>query len=247
MAEQAIILIPDISGFTEFTTVTEIDHAAHIITELLELIVASNETDFTLAEIEGDAVLFYRTGEPLKREQLTAQCLRMFSNFHRRGRRPGPGGHHGTFSGWVDGNQRSVLRGLRRVPPGGHARGQVGPGHVYGRFHRGAPLGLEMGSRPRAPGERHLADDPRPGRGDPIAHGARGRSRAAYPLPRFRAWFPIRYGQQQRAVSVYSSRSVRAGSVAAAARPGMTLARVATASAAPQTRARTAGSVADTS
>ena len=58
MAEQAIILIPDISGFTGFTGATEIDHAAHIITELLELIVASNETDFTLAEIEGDAVLF---------------------------------------------------------------------------------------------------------------------------------------------------------------------------------------------
>ena len=84
MAEQAIILIPDISGFTGFTGVTEIDHAAHIITELLELIVASNETDFTLAEIEGDAVLFYRKGEPLRREQLIDQCLRMFSNFHRQ-------------------------------------------------------------------------------------------------------------------------------------------------------------------
>jgi hypothetical protein len=84
MAEQAIILIPDISGFTGFTGATEIDHAAHIITELLELIVASNETDFTLAEIEGDAVLFYRKGEPLRRQQLVDQCLRMFSNFHQR-------------------------------------------------------------------------------------------------------------------------------------------------------------------
>ena len=51
MAERAIILIPDISGFTGFTGATEIDHAAHIITELLELIVASNETAFTLAEL----------------------------------------------------------------------------------------------------------------------------------------------------------------------------------------------------
>jgi Protein of unknown function (DUF2652) len=83
MAEQAIILIPDISGFTEFTSATEIDHAAHIITELLELLVKSNEADFTLAEIEGDAVLFYRKGEPLRREQLMDQCLRVFSNFHR--------------------------------------------------------------------------------------------------------------------------------------------------------------------
>jgi hypothetical protein len=84
MADQAIILIPDISGFTGFTGATELDHAAHIITELLELIVASNETDFTLAEIEGDAVLFYRKGKPLQREQLIDQCLRMFTAFHRR-------------------------------------------------------------------------------------------------------------------------------------------------------------------
>ncbi len=74
MSEQAIILIPDISGFTDFTSTTEIDHSAHIITELLELIVASNETGFTLAEIEGDAVLFYRKGSPLQREQLVNQC-----------------------------------------------------------------------------------------------------------------------------------------------------------------------------
>jgi hypothetical protein len=84
MAEQAIILIPDISGFTGFTGATEIDHAAHIITELLELIVSSNNTDFTLAEIEGDAVLFYRKGAPLGRDQLVQQCLCMFANFHQR-------------------------------------------------------------------------------------------------------------------------------------------------------------------
>ncbi|HEX2437321.1 MAG TPA: DUF2652 domain-containing protein [Methylomirabilota bacterium] len=84
MAEQAIVFIPDISGFTDFTSTTEIDHAAHIITELLELLVESNDTGFTLAEVEGDAVLFYRTGAPLKRERLVEQCLSMFSNFHQR-------------------------------------------------------------------------------------------------------------------------------------------------------------------
>lgn len=84
MAEKAIILIPDISGYTEFTNSTEIDHAAHIVTELLELIVDSNTTGFSLAEIEGDAVLFYRKGEPLDRADLVDQCLRMYSNFHQR-------------------------------------------------------------------------------------------------------------------------------------------------------------------
>src|SRR6266480_4931465 len=84
MTDQAIILIPDISGFTDFTSTTEIDHSAHIITELLELIVASNETEFRLAEIEGDSVLFYRKGVPLQREQLVNQCLDMFSKFPRQ-------------------------------------------------------------------------------------------------------------------------------------------------------------------
>lgn len=84
MAEKAIILIPDISGYTEFTNATEIDHAAHIVTELLELIVNSNTTGFSLAEIEGDAVLFYRKGEPLGRAELVDQCLQMYSNFHQR-------------------------------------------------------------------------------------------------------------------------------------------------------------------
>ncbi len=84
MAEQAIILIPDISGFTDFTSTTEIDHSAHIITELLELIIQSNEMGFTLAEIEGDAILFYRKGEPLPRKQLIDQCLNMFLNFHQQ-------------------------------------------------------------------------------------------------------------------------------------------------------------------
>lgn len=84
MSEQAIILIPDISGFTDFTSTTEIDHSAHIITELLELIVAANETGFTLAEIEGDAVLFYHKGLPLHREQLINQCLSTFHKFHEQ-------------------------------------------------------------------------------------------------------------------------------------------------------------------
>ncbi len=82
MAEKATILIPDISGFTEFTGKTELDHSSHIITELLDLIVRTDELGFTLAEIEGDAVLFYRKGEPPPKETLVEQCLVMFKNFH---------------------------------------------------------------------------------------------------------------------------------------------------------------------
>jgi hypothetical protein len=84
MAEKATILIPDISGFTEFTTITEIDHASHIIAELLELIVESNTMGFTLAEIEGDAVLLYLKGEAPAVQDLVNQCTSIFENFHSR-------------------------------------------------------------------------------------------------------------------------------------------------------------------
>ncbi len=84
MSQNAIILIPDISGYTEFLTRTEIDHSSHILSETLELIIESNETGLTLSEIEGDAVLFYRAGEPLSKQELTQQCLLMFDRFHEK-------------------------------------------------------------------------------------------------------------------------------------------------------------------
>src|SRR6476620_10306495 len=44
MAEKALILIPDISGYTDFSSTTEIDHAAHIIAELLEVMIKAENT-----------------------------------------------------------------------------------------------------------------------------------------------------------------------------------------------------------
>ena len=38
MPDYATILIPDISGYTEFLSKTELDHSSHIISELLELL-----------------------------------------------------------------------------------------------------------------------------------------------------------------------------------------------------------------
>ena len=84
MAEKALILIPDISGFTDFNTTTEIDHAAHIIAELLEVMIKAEDTGFTLAEVEGDALLMYRKGDPLPRSILVDQCQRIFDAFHRQ-------------------------------------------------------------------------------------------------------------------------------------------------------------------
>lgn len=84
MALNASIFIADISGYTGFLSRTELEHSSHIINELLKVLVESNTTNLTPAEIEGDALLFYRTGEPLPFGEMTHQVVVMVSNFHTR-------------------------------------------------------------------------------------------------------------------------------------------------------------------
>src|SRR5258708_39093688 len=75
-------LLPDISGYTEFLTKTELVHSSHIINELLEAILAANRGDFVLSEVEGDALLLYHKGKPIEADALVRQCLSMFESFH---------------------------------------------------------------------------------------------------------------------------------------------------------------------
>jgi hypothetical protein len=82
MENQAVIFIPDISGFTKFVTETEIEHSNHIISELIEVIINSNMLKLTISEIEGDAVLFYLKGKPLRMEEIINQSKKMFIDFH---------------------------------------------------------------------------------------------------------------------------------------------------------------------
>lgn len=76
-----LLFIPDISGFTNFVNVTEISHSRHIISELLEIIINSDQNKMTVSEIEGDAVLFYKDEMPTA-EKLLEQCEVTFKNFH---------------------------------------------------------------------------------------------------------------------------------------------------------------------
>ena len=82
METQALIFIPDISGYTKFITETETNHSKHIITELLEVIIKGYKLKMHVSEIEGDAVLFYRKGEPPKLSELISQAKKMFLDFH---------------------------------------------------------------------------------------------------------------------------------------------------------------------
>jgi len=80
--QKALLFIPDISGFTEFVHHTDIKHSGHIISELLELLIDTNTTGLKLAEIEGDALFFYKNEEPLELSQLKAQINSMYLAFH---------------------------------------------------------------------------------------------------------------------------------------------------------------------
>jgi hypothetical protein len=77
----ALIYIPDINGFTSYVSQTDIRVAKYVIPALLETILDQNELNFRLAEIQGDAILFYRFGEPPSPYQLVAQSRRIFSAF----------------------------------------------------------------------------------------------------------------------------------------------------------------------
>lgn len=79
---QSLIFIPDITGFTKFVNETEVIHSQHIISELLEILIKSNELKMKVSEIEGDAVLFYKLNDVPSILALLQQAERMFLNFH---------------------------------------------------------------------------------------------------------------------------------------------------------------------
>lgn len=79
---KSLLFLPDISGYTKFIQTTEIEHSQHVISELLEILIAANTEDLKLAEIEGDALFFYKEGEIPSQERLLAQIEAMFSAFY---------------------------------------------------------------------------------------------------------------------------------------------------------------------
>lgn len=81
MQNKSIIFIPDISGFTKFVQSTEAEHSQHVISELLEVLIEANTQKLVLAEVEGDALFFYKEEIP-SMEKLLAQVETMFTAFY---------------------------------------------------------------------------------------------------------------------------------------------------------------------
>ena len=79
---KSLLFIPDISGFTNFVQTTEVEHSQHVISELLEVLIDANTQEMRLAEIEGDALFFYKEEELPSQEKLLAQIETMFTAFY---------------------------------------------------------------------------------------------------------------------------------------------------------------------
>ncbi|MFT5166459.1 MAG: hypothetical protein ACI8P3_001690 [Saprospiraceae bacterium] len=83
MAQQySFLFLPDISGFTDFVSHTEVEHSQHIVAELLELLIDNEKLGLTLAEIEGDALFYYKTGSVPDPKALIQQVENMYVKFH---------------------------------------------------------------------------------------------------------------------------------------------------------------------
>jgi Protein of unknown function (DUF2652) len=82
MENRGLLFIPDISGFTQFVNEVEIEHSRFIIQQLLEILIKANDLGLEISEIEGDAILFYKFGEPEKLESLYRQVEKMFLAVH---------------------------------------------------------------------------------------------------------------------------------------------------------------------
>jgi hypothetical protein len=79
--QPALLLIPDISGFTRFIEEANHPQAPHLVADLLEILIEANLLSLEVAEIQGDAILFYRLGPPPPVAELVQQCRRIFLDF----------------------------------------------------------------------------------------------------------------------------------------------------------------------
>jgi hypothetical protein len=79
--QPALLFIPDISGFTKFVNETGLETSRNLIADLLEIIIEANILDMSVAEIQGDAVLFYRLGPPPTVQEIINQCKQIFIDF----------------------------------------------------------------------------------------------------------------------------------------------------------------------
>lgn len=73
--QEGFLVLADISGYTSFLTLAELDHAREIITELLELIMRQFTPLLTISKLEGDAVFAYVPAQKISRGEILLEVL----------------------------------------------------------------------------------------------------------------------------------------------------------------------------
>ena len=84
--EKACLLIADISGYTEYLSGVEIDHAQDILADLISTIVTSLRPNFRLSKLEGDAAFCFAPTEKVDGSILLDTIERCYFGFRRRRR-----------------------------------------------------------------------------------------------------------------------------------------------------------------
>lgn len=79
---EGIILIPDLSGFTEFVFNTKLYTGEYIVRQLLSTLIDINDQYFDISEIEGDAILFYRYDDKPSYQKISTMLWKMRNAFN---------------------------------------------------------------------------------------------------------------------------------------------------------------------
>lgn len=72
------------NGFTGYISKTDIKVSKKVIPALLEEIIDANILNLNMVEIQGDAILFYKIGEPPSPSELVAQSKQIFMAFSQK-------------------------------------------------------------------------------------------------------------------------------------------------------------------
>ncbi len=84
--ESVCLLIADISGYTEYLSTVEIDHAQDILADLIGTVVTSLKPNFRLAKLEGDAAFCFAPAEKIDGSVLLDTIEHCYFSFRRRRR-----------------------------------------------------------------------------------------------------------------------------------------------------------------
>jgi hypothetical protein len=73
--------VPDITGFTKFIATSDINFSKVVIPALLRKLIEANILKMNVAEIEGDAVFFYKNGRLPSIKRVAEQCKHLYKTF----------------------------------------------------------------------------------------------------------------------------------------------------------------------